>query len=153
MYGIFTPTKNEEKSEQRHKRCRIMFIESSYKTFMLMFSYHICNVVCHYIYIKNNAWVTVDNQIASRVTLKSLCTATNVSSYFLHAILCPENTVPLKISIADFAIVTKDGLFWLRFVTSLQLLFDVTQTWGTAIVTSYSSIVLARANRRKGDLH
>ena len=64
--------------------------------------------------IKNNAWVTVNNdflghewgdlpmiftsdevtsenhwQIASRVTQKSLFTVTNVLFYFLHAILCP----------------------------------------------------------------
>ena len=56
-------------------------------------------------------------------------------------------------SIAEFAIVAKDGLFWLRIVKSPQLICDVTQTWGTGIVTSYSSIVLASANWRKGDLH
>ena len=58
--------------------------------------------------IKNNAWVTVNNdfwvtmiftsdkvtsenhrQIASRVTQKSSFTVTNVLFYFLHAILCP----------------------------------------------------------------
>ena len=33
------------------------------------------------------------------------------------------------------------------------LICDVTQTWGTGIVMSYSSIVLARANWCKGDLH
>ena len=56
-------------------------------------------------------------------------------------------------SIAHFAIVASDGLFWLNIVTSSQLICDVTQTRGTGIVTSYSSIVLARANWRKGDLH
>ena len=64
-------------------------------------------------YIKNDAWITVNNnflviseaicqwfsrvtksrvnhwQIASRVTQKSLFTVTNVLVYFLHAILCP----------------------------------------------------------------
>ena len=50
--------------------------------------------------------------------------------------LCTEHINPLKqSSIAHFTIVAKDGLFWL------------------STVTSYSSIVLARANWRKGDLH
>ena len=42
--------------------------------------------------------VTSENhwQIASRVTKKSLFTVTNVLFYFLHAILCPEHTIPLK---------------------------------------------------------
>ena len=66
----------------------------------------------------------------------------------------PERTVPLKqLSIADFAIVAKDGLLWFNIVTSLQLICDVSRTRVTGIVTSYSSIVLARANWRKGDLH
>ena len=34
-------------------------------------------------------------QIASRVTKKSLFMLTNVLFYFLHAILCPEHTIPL----------------------------------------------------------
>ena len=75
-------------------------------------------------------------QIASRVTLKSLFTVTNVLFYFLHSIWCPEHTIPLKqLSIADFAIVAKGSLFWF------------------SILASYSPIVLARANWRKGDLH
>ena len=51
-----------------------------------------------------------------------------------------------------FAIVVKDGPFWLSIVTSPQLISYVTQTWGTGIVTSYLLIVLARADWRKGDL-
>ena len=47
-----------------------------------------------------------------------------------------------QLSIADFAIVAKDGLFWLSIVTSPQLICDVTRTLGTSIVTSYSSVVL-----------
>ena len=40
--------------------------------------------------------------------------------FFLHAILCPEHTIPLKqLSIADVAIVAKDGVFWLSIMTSL----------------------------------
>ena len=58
-----------------------------------------------------------------------------------------------QVAIADFAIVARDGLFWFSIVTSLQLFCDVTRTRVTGIVTSYSSIVLARANWRKGDLH
>ena len=41
----------------------------------------------------------------------------NLLFYFLHAILCPEHTIPLKTIISDFAIVAKDNLFWLRIVT------------------------------------
>ena len=93
-------------------------------------------------------------QIASRVTQKSLFTVTNVLFYFLHAILCPwTNDSAKKKSIADLAIVAKDGLFWFSIVTSLQLICDVTRMRATGIVTSYLSIVLARANWRKGDLH
>ena len=56
-------------------------------------------------------------------------------------------------SIAHFAIVAKDGLFWLNIVKSSPLSCDVTRMRGTGIVMSYSSIVLARANWCKGDLH
>ena len=56
-------------------------------------------------------------------------------------------------SIAHFAIVAKNDLFWLNIVTSSQLICDVTRTRGTGIVTLYSSIVLACAKWRKGDLH
>ena len=84
---------------------------------------------------------------------KSIFTVTNVS-FFLHAILCPEHPIPLKqSSIIHFAIVAKEGIFWHSIVTSSQFICDVTQTWGNRIVTSYSSIVLARASWRKGDLH
>ena len=88
-------------------------------------------------------------QIASRVTPNSLFTVTNVLFYFLHAIFVPARTIPLNC----FAIVAKDGLFSFSIVTSLQLICDVTRTRVTGIVTSYSSIVLARPNWRKGDLH
>ena len=73
---------------------------------------------------------------------------------FLYAILCLEHTIPLKQPpIAQFAIIAKDGDFWLSIVPSPQLICDVTRTWSTGIVTSYSSIVLARAFWRKGDIH
>ena len=89
-----------------------------------------------------------------RMTQKSLFTVTNVLFYFLHPILCSQHTNPLKhVSIAYFAIVAKDRIFWLSIVTSPHLICDVTQTWGTGIVTSYSSTVLACANLTKGDLH
>ena len=51
-----------------------------------------------------------------------------------------------QLSIGDFSIVAKDGFFWLSIVTSLQLIYNVTRTLGTAIMTSYSSLVLARSN-------
>ena len=56
-------------------------------------------------------------------------------------------------SIADFAIVAKDSLFWFSIVTWPQLIGDVKRMYDTGIVTSYSSNVLARANWRKGNLH
>ena len=58
-----------------------------------------------------------------------------------------------QLPIADFAIVAKDGLFWLTIVTSPLLICDVTRTTDTGIVTSYSLIVMARANWHKDDLH
>ena len=67
---------------------------------------------------------------------------------FLTLCLSSENT-----NLANFATVTKDGLFWLSSVTSKQLICDITRTRGPGIITSYSSIVLARANWRKDDLH
>ena len=72
-------------------------------------------------------------------------------SYTLFDVL---KTIPLKqLSIADFAIVAKDSLFWLSIVTSPQLICDVTRMLYIGIVTSYSSIVLARAKWSQGDLH
>ena len=56
-------------------------------------------------------------------------------------------------SFAHFAIVANDSLFLFDIVTSSQFICDVTRTWDTGIVTSYLSIVLARAKWRKGDLH
>ena len=75
--------------------------------------------------------------------------------YFLHAILCPEHTIPKKKKslFVHFIIVAKEDLFWLSIVTSPWLICDVTQMWGIRIVTSYSSIVLAPANWGKYDLH
>ena len=97
--------------------------------------------------------VTSENhwRITSRVTKKSLFTETNVSFYFLHAILCSEHTIPLKTIIdRSFLHCHQNGLFWLSIVTSPQLIYEVTRT---SIVTAYSSIVLARANWCKCDLH
>ena len=66
--------------------------------------------------------------MSDEVTQKSLFTVTNALFYSLHAIWCPEHTIPLKqISIADFAIVAKDSLFWFSIVTSPQLICDVTR--------------------------
>ena len=93
-------------------------------------------------------------QIASRVTQKSLYTVTNVLFYFLHVIACPQNTFFLKTIIdRSFHICRQGRSFWLGIETSPQLICDVKRTRNTSIVTSYSSIVLARANWRKGDLN
>ena len=135
--------------------------------------------------IKNNAWVTVNNDFWPRVRWfandfhewrshewkslvrhswkslanhltsdqKSLFTVTNV--FISYALFYVFNT-PFRYkqtSFAHFANVAKDCLFWLNIVTSSPLICDLTRTRGTSIVTSYSSIVLARANWRNGDLH
>ena len=76
--------------------------------------------------------------------------------YFIFYTLFYVLSTPFRYkqaSIAHFAIVANDSLFCLNIVTSSQLIGDVTRTRGTGIVTSYSSIVIARANWRKGDLH
>ena len=127
--------------------------------------------------IKNNAWVSIfchewgylamistsdevmstsENHcwIVSPVTKKSLFTVTNVLFYFLLPILCPVHTILLKTIINRwFRHCAMVSIFWPSIVTSPQLSCDVTRTWGTGIVTSYSLIVLAHANWRKGDLH
>ena len=51
--------------------------------------------------------------------------------------------------IAHFAIIAKDGLFWLSIVKSPQLICDVMRTQETSIVTSYSHFILACANWQK----
>ena len=58
-----------------------------------------------------------------------------------------------QLSITDFAIVAKGGCFWCGIVTSPRLIGDVTLTCCTGIATSYSLIVVARANWHKGSLH
>ena len=76
--------------------------------------------------------------------------------YFIFCSLfdVPEHKIPLKqLSIADFAIVAKDSLFWFSIVTSPQLICDIMRMLDTGTMTLYSSIVLARANWHKGDLH
>ena len=91
-------------------------------------------------------------QITSQVTKKLLFTVTIVLFYFLHTISCPKHRILLKTSsIAHFAIVAKDDLFWLSIVMSPQLLSDIMGTRFTSTVMSYSSIVLAKW--RKGYLH
>ena len=101
---------------------------------------------------RSHEWKSVANNLTS--DQKSLFTVTNYhfKCYTQFLIL---NTLfrDKQSSIAHFAIVAKEGLFWLNIVTSSQLICDVTWTRSTGIVTSYSSIVLARANWRKGDLH
>ena len=117
------------------------------------------HVICSsYMYIKNNACVTMNNNwshkwksMANRFTHYPKVIIHGNEFNSLHAIFCPEHTIPLKtLSIADFPI---DSIFWLSIVTSAQLIHYVTRMWVIGIVTSYSSIVLERANWRKSDLH
>ena len=75
-------------------------------------------------------FVTRENywQIALLVTQKSLFTVTNVLFYFLHAIWCPEHSIPPKqLSIAGFDVVAMDSLFWFSIVTSPPVICDVTR--------------------------
>ena len=52
----------------------------------------------------------------------------NVLFQFLHAIVCPEHSIPPKqLSIADFAVVAKDSRVWFSILTSPQLICDVTR--------------------------
>ena len=54
--------------------------------------------------------------MASQVTPKSLFM---VTKYYFISYTLFEHTIPLKqLSIADFAIVAKDSLFWFSIVTS-----------------------------------
>ena len=106
--------------------------------------------------IKNNAWVTVNNDflVTGGVICQSL--ANHLTSdqkiiihgneciilflkccYILKTLFCYKQS-----SIAHFAIVTKYGIFWLNIVTSSQLICDVTWTRGTGIVMSYSWLIL-----------
>ena len=72
------------------------------------------------------------------------------TSYFIPWIHnFAKNNYPSVIS----PLSIKDGHFWLSIVTSLQLICDVTRTSDTGIVTSYSSIVLARANWYRDDFY
>ena len=108
---------------------------------------HLChqvsngNLVLNMMDIKNNAWVTVNNDFWSRVRRfannfhewqsqewRSLANRLTSDPQivihgnkciisFLHAIWCPEHTILLKqLSISDFAIVTKGSLFWFIIV-------------------------------------
>ena len=66
--------------------------------------------------------------LANRLTSDPKIVIHGNEFYFLHAIWCLEHTILLKkkLSIADFAIVAKDSLFWFSIVTSPQLICDVT---------------------------
>ena len=129
--------------------------------------------------IKNNAWVTLNNafwvtseaicQWFSRVTKswvkiigksphewpKNRYSRQQMYYFISYTLLYVLNTqfCEKHSKITHFAIVANDGRFWLSIVTSPQLICDVTRTRDTSIVTSYLSIVLARANWSKGDLH
>ena len=90
-------------------------------------------------------WVVSENhwKIASLVTKKSFFTVTNVLHNSIHAILCIEHTILLKLlSITDFTIVTKYSLFWLSLVTSPQLFCDIMWMWVRDIMPSYMHVII-----------
>ena len=133
----------------------------------------ICNS-CRDREIKNNAWVTANNDFfRSRVrwfakdfhawrSHKWKLLVNHLRSD--HKIVLQGNECIILFHIRQFMtwthhsaknshrslispnVVTKDGLFWINIVTSPQLICDVTRTQGTGIVTSYSSIVFACAH-------
>ena len=103
--------------------------------------------------IVRHSWKSLANRITSDpkiVIHGNECIILFLTCYFMswNTQFCQKPS-----SIAYFATVAKDGLFWLRIVTSPQLICVITRTRDTSIVASYLSIVLARANWRKGDLH
>ena len=66
-------------------------------------------------------WITIFGSLVMRFVnnFHEWRTVTNVLFYFLHAIRCLEHSIPPKqLSIADFAVVAKDSLFWFSIVTS-----------------------------------
>ena len=103
--------------------------------------------------IYNKVWLSVSNDFWARVgrfASDHWSDQKSLSLYFLHAVLCFEHISPIKIMIDwSFAIVAKDGFFWYSILASSQSTCDATQTPGTGIVTSHSSIVLSRANWSK----
>ena len=155
--------------------CYVLFWKSSGLNLLLY-----CNA-----YVKNNAWVNVNNDFSvtreaicqwfsrttksrmkingksrhSRVSQKSLFTVTNVLFYFLHATLCPEHTIALKTIIhrsLRYCCYGRSFLIEHCNVTTVdrcQSRQNRHANVGSGIVTLYSSIVLARANWRKGNLY
>ena len=99
--------------------------------------------------------VTAENhwQMTSRENKKSLFMVTNVLSYFLYYFISwthhsATNNHRSLISPLTLRTVISELTLWRHHRWS-----DVMHMRGTCIVTSYSSIVLAHANWRKGDLH
>ena len=85
---------------------------------------------------------SIDQSLTTRITSdrKIVINSNECIILFRTHFLCPEHTIPLKIVVYNWF------RQWLNIVTYRQLIYDVTRKRGTGIVTSYSSIVLARAN-------
>ena len=102
---------------------------------------------------QSHSWKSLGNSFTSdpKIVIQvNECIILFLTCYFMF---WTHNSAKKQFSIPDFPIVAKDGLFWLSIVTSPELICDITRMWGTGIVTSYSSIVLARANWCKCDLY
>ena len=97
-------------------------------------------------------WSHMQKSLPYNWQKNSLFKLMNISFYFWYPTLCHKHKNLLS-SIAHFAIVTNDGLFWLSIVASPQLIYDIQWMRETGIVTSYSLIVIAHANWCKGNLH
>ena len=97
-------------------------------------------------------WKSLLYRLTSDKKLLFMLTNISLISYMLFYVSNTQICYKLS-SIAHFGIVAKDDLFWLSTVMSPQLICDITGIQDTGIVTSYWSIVIARANWWKGDLH
>ena len=71
-----------------------------------------------------------------------------LTRYFMYG-----THLPVKSNQRSFISPLSPRTFCSDFVTSSQLICDVTRTRGNGIVTSHSLVVLARANWHKVDLH
>ena len=101
---------------------RVRRFANNFHEWITIFGSHVRRFANNFHEWRSHEWKLLANRITSDP--KSLFTVTNVLFYFLHAIWCPEHTIPLKqLSIAEFAIVAKDVFFLIQYcdVTTVDL--------------------------------
>ena len=101
------------------------------------------------------SWVTksLANRLASDPKALIFGNEYDISFLTPYLMSWTHNCARKQLSIADFAIFAKDGRCRISILTLPQFTCDVTRTYGTGIVTSYSLIDVARAIWRKGGFH